>query len=413
VSTALTIQSETVSLSEMSSKALVIHIVDTLTAAMVPALKDLEPYIREVWRRLDAGEVIKVGKDEYRTRKDFCSGVLGRTYRAVHYMLNGGNQNRSLPAATETDSEPLPDWTYEVLLDPNFATDLYNRMLNLPEWRANRTDGSDAFAIDYGLAYGKTGRPTSPEYLIPDFLKSLAGKVSQRIGMPVNYIQCHKYGATATVSPHCDPFGMIVPMLVLGQERTFRVGGNILGKNGKPFPRMASQKSMKKGSHSPAEEILLQHGSLLTFNGGRTFHSMLPAEQDSQFNPNGFDYRISLLFRYTTPAMRKFGTVKAKEHGSLEQYEAAKQEYEAKSKPAEPEPEVNTYPKDDYSDEQITATSRSHGPGLERLRKLAQAGQTVSYSDDRFHITTKDSFDSESKARKFLKDFNKWRKDNG
>jgi len=90
---------------------------------------------------------------------------------------------------------------------------------------------------------------------------------------------------------------------------------------------MASQASMKNGTHVPEEEIPLHHGSLLVFDGGRTFHSMLPATQDKNFNPNGFEWRISILFRYTTPAMREFGTRGAVKHGSLEQYEQAKQEY--------------------------------------------------------------------------------------
>jgi hypothetical protein len=46
---------------------------------------------------------------------------------------------------------------------------------------------------------------------------------------------------------------------------------------------------------------------LLVFNGGRTIHSMHPAAQDESFAPLGFDYRISLLFRFTTPSMREFG----------------------------------------------------------------------------------------------------------
>jgi hypothetical protein len=65
---------------------------------------------------------------------------------------------------------------------------------------------------------------------------------------------------------------------------------------------------MARGTHIPAEEILLTHGSLLVFDGGRTFHSMLSAAEDERFNANGFETRISVLFRYTTSAMRQFGT---------------------------------------------------------------------------------------------------------
>ncbi len=205
-------------------------------------------------------------------------------------------------------------------------------MVNLPEWQSHRTDGSTASAIYYGLSYASKGSGAQngeiPE--IPSFLKSIADKIAAKVGMPVNYIQCHKYGPDCEVSPHPDPTGMIVPMLVVGQERTFRVGGKILGKNGKPFPPMASQESLANGTHDPKEKILLKHGSMLTFNGGRTFHSMLPADQDAQSNPNGFEWRISILFRYTTPAMREFGTRGAVEHGSIDQYEAAKREYRSR-----------------------------------------------------------------------------------
>jgi hypothetical protein len=145
--------------------------------------------------------------------------------------------------------------------------------------------------------------------------------------MPVNYIQCHNFGSECFVLSHPDPKGMVVPMIVLGQERTFRVGGKIIGQNGRPFPPMANQTSSANGIHQPAEEIPLRHGSLLVFDGGHTIHSMLPANQDEQFNPNGFDRRISVIFRWTTPAMRKFGTRGAVEHGGLEQYEETKQAY--------------------------------------------------------------------------------------
>jgi hypothetical protein len=59
--------------------------------------------------------------------------------------------------------------------------------------------------------------------------------------------------------------------------------------------------------HINSEQKLLEHGSLLVFNGGKTWHSMDPATKDPNFNPNGFEYRISLLFRWTTPSMREFG----------------------------------------------------------------------------------------------------------
>jgi len=205
--------SETVSLSKMDSPAIVDHIVVTLSTSMVRTLEDLKPYILEIWRRLDEGEVIRFASDEYHTRKEFCSGVLGRTYRAVHYMLNDGNQNRSLPP-------------------------IYPK--------------------------GRSERP-----LLPD-------------QAPEQTFLC----------PLCE-------------DQVFT---------------------------SPT--ALLEHA--------RTHHKQKAVT-------------------------------------------------------------INTYPENDYSETQIKATSRSHGPGLERLRKLARENQTVSYSDDQFHIVTRDSFDTESKARKFLK----------
>jgi hypothetical protein len=68
------------------------------------------------------------------------------------------------------------------------------------------------------------------------------------------------------------------------------------------------QKQRKIEKHIPAEEILMNHGDLLTFNGGRIVHSMFPAAQDPNFNPNDYDVRYSILFRCTTDEMRELGT---------------------------------------------------------------------------------------------------------
>src|SRR5690348_7441714 len=89
VSETTAMQSENVSLSEMKSEVLIRNITDSLNSAVVATLKELEPYIREVWRRLDAGEAIQVRGGDGRTvtcdtRKTFCTLVLGKTYRAVH-----------------------------------------------------------------------------------------------------------------------------------------------------------------------------------------------------------------------------------------------------------------------------------------------------------------------------------------
>ena len=67
-----------------------------------------------------------------------------------------------------------------------------------------------------------------------------------------------------------------------------------------------SQRKIEK--HIPAEEIPMNHADLLTFNGGRILHSMFPAPLDKNFDPDGHEFRYSLLFRWTTDEMRELGT---------------------------------------------------------------------------------------------------------
>ena len=55
---------------------------------------------------------------------------------------------------------------------------------------------------------------------------------------------------------------------------------------------------------------------------------MYPASKDEQFNPNGYDYRISILFRYTTEAMREFGVGKCNRHGHEKQYRDAVKKFQ-------------------------------------------------------------------------------------
>jgi hypothetical protein len=57
----------------------------------------------------------------------------------------------------------------------------------------------------------------------------------------------------------------------------------------------------------PDEEILMRHGDLLIFNGGRVAHSMHVADKDPRFNRNGYDFRISILFRWTTSITWEMG----------------------------------------------------------------------------------------------------------
>lgn len=303
------------------------------------------------------------------TFTEYCTSILRYSEGHIRHLIKGQN-----PASDKHDGSAhrkkelgQPDWSYETYLDQETATELYHTMIDLPEWKSHRTDGSTASAIDYGLSYGSDGSGARNDEIseIPPFLKNIADKISAKVGMPVNYIQCHKFGPDCEVSPHPDPKNMIVPMLVLGQERTFRVGGKIIGKNGNPFPRMANQASMRNGIHVPEDEILLQHGSLLVFDGGHTFHSMLPAANDEKFNPNGFEWRISILFRWTTPAMREFGTRGAIANGSLEQYAQTKREYRERigwednnPKPQKDAPQV--------TDAEFAEYEASHGNGVRK-----------------------------------------------
>jgi len=184
------------------------------------------------------------------------------------------------------------------------ADSLFKQMMQ-QTWRVT---SSDSASIDYGCSYTMYGGPGDGEIPeIPSFLADITARIRKRIQMPVNYIQCHRFGPAHPVHPHRDPEGMIVPMLTLGQARTFRIGGKM--------PQWAyrmKQEQRKIELHEPEKEILLDHGSLLIFNGGKILHSMFPADKDPNFKPNDFPCRITLLFRYTTRAMREHGTVRNK-----------------------------------------------------------------------------------------------------
>jgi hypothetical protein len=250
---------------------------------------------------------------------------------ATEELRNTVSQDRTTAMVKQrtTVGGQKTDWTHGACLDPDAATELYRTLLAQPGWRHADGDPSES-SIHYGLSFTVDGGASDGEIPeIPSWLQRVADQVSAhpKVGMPANFVQCHRIDPDGIVSPHVDPKQMIVPMIVAGHERTFRVGGTVIGKNGKSFPPMASQASMARGTHVPEEEILLTHGSLLVFDGGRTLHSMLPAANDERFNPNGFETRISILFRWTTPAMREYDTRGAVKHGSLEQYEQAKREY--------------------------------------------------------------------------------------
>jgi hypothetical protein len=222
-----------------------------------------------------------------------------------------------------------PDWQHRSLLPESEATAWYETWSALPYWAGNG-DGAGDFdrtAINFGMTYAQGGLKNSDgvEYPIEDWMYPLVESVCKcpDVMAPCNYVQCHWIGPLGCVLPHRDPAGMYVPMLCLGHGRVFRVGGKM------PQGYYRIRKEQRKiEKHIPAEEILCSHGDLLTFVGGKTLHSMFPAALDSRFVPGGFDHRISLLFRWTTDAMRKHGPGDAaRKAGNDQQYREAVENY--------------------------------------------------------------------------------------
>jgi hypothetical protein len=124
-------------------------------------------------------------------------------------------------------------------------------------------------------SYTRDGGPRSHEHsAIHPALLPITKQVAYAAQAPVNFVQCHEMNPDDFVTPHKDPKMMIVPMLTLGQARTFRVGG----KMPQGYYRIP-QKSRKVSRHQPAAEILMNHGDLLVFTGGHVVHSMFPAAQ--------------------------------------------------------------------------------------------------------------------------------------
>ncbi len=111
-------------------------------------------------------------------------------------------------------------------------------------------------------------------------------------------------------------------MHTIGQERTFRVGGECPQCYAGTKDYVLEQEKPDVSSHVPADEYLTKHGDLLVFVAGNVLHSMFPASQDGQFNSNGWDWRISIVFRWTPPLMAKYGA------GDKEHQAAMKAEYQ-------------------------------------------------------------------------------------
>jgi len=89
-------------------------------------------------------------------------------------------------------------------------------------------------------------RPNEHGAIHPALLP-IAQQVAYAAQAPVNYVQCHRLIPDNFVTPHRDPKKTIVPMLTLGQARTFRVGG----KMSQGYYRI-SQESRKVAGHQPA-----------------------------------------------------------------------------------------------------------------------------------------------------------------
>lgn len=201
------------------------------------------------------------------------------------------------------------------------ADELYNMILK-QEWTIKQ-DGRAQ--LTYGVSYDRGGPIPTEIPLIPDLLRRLSDRVSQKTQHPVNFVQIHRFAPEHPVLPHYDPRGMCVPMITVGQERTFQVGDD-----GNSKPPSGKQRNRNVEDHSPESRILMRHGDLLVFTGNKVLHSMYPASKDEQFNPNGYDYRISILFRYTTEAMREFGVGRCNRHGHEKQYRGAVRAFRAR-----------------------------------------------------------------------------------
>jgi alkylated DNA repair dioxygenase AlkB len=210
------------------------------------------------------------------------------------------------------------------------ADELYDLLLPLPWNRAE--DGSGQIA--YGVSYDRGGPAPNEFAEIPEFIGRLGDGVSTATRHPWNFAQLHKYVSARAVFPHVDP-PMVVPMLTLGQERVFRYGGTMYCEKCEqsrmpicPHYFSVRQKNRPMEAHQPEQTTLMRHGDLLVFYGSAIIHSMFPASQDSQFNPNGREFRFSLLFRYTTEAMREFGVGKCNRHGHEKQYRDAVKKFQ-------------------------------------------------------------------------------------
>jgi hypothetical protein len=270
-----------------------------------------------------------------------CKGCTGVRYsincKAIPLDPAEATELIAVNASEESDKQSPPpaesDWIYiPQFLSQQEADSLYDLLLPLP-WMASE-DGSGQIA--YGVSYDRGGPAPNEFAEIPELLRRLGDRVSQTTRYPWNFAQLHKYVPARAVFPHVDP-PLVVPMLTLGQERAFRYGGTMHCEKCEqsrmpicPHYFSIRQKNRPVEAHQPEQETLMRHGDLLVFYGSGVIHSMYPASRDSQFNPNGREFRFSLLFRYTTEAMREFGVGKCNRHGHEKQYRDAVRAFRAR-----------------------------------------------------------------------------------
>ena len=241
------------------------------------------------------------------------------------------------PNATNVKASTKKNWRHvKGFIGKAEARALYDRLVDSSDWVPNHDHPTQALGIYYGTSYDKQtrgksmqgGRTEGEIPKKPAFLKDLIKRVEQAVECPVNYVQCHKFGPDVKVRPHFDPGGTVVPMLTLGQERTFQVGGTATKWH-------KNQADREVEWHVPAETPFMKQGDLLVFDGGLTLHSMYPTTQDPAFKTKGCDWRISIIFRWTTDIMRQYGPgSEANKAGQKKQYDADRKKWrEANIKP--------------------------------------------------------------------------------
>jgi hypothetical protein len=137
--------------------------------SLLVELKDLEEDIRQLWVEFDhlpAGEKIL----DCSTKKQFCEKQLGRTPRAVRYMLDGGNHKRGETVSPMRDD---PRWEPPEFSESE-ARELHERHEQRKQERARREEQSqqqhaqDDVVRNFAKLMVKEGRRTLAIKYHPD-----------------------------------------------------------------------------------------------------------------------------------------------------------------------------------------------------------------------------------------------------